>query len=208
LLTKLTATDTGDKVLEAVLKTNRLQDLNLSTNQLAAMREYASFEALPFVTRVIFISTPHRGSYLASRFSRRLARKLVSLPSQVVDASKQLTGLEEKLEIPEEARGAPTSLDSMSPKNPALLALADIPLAKGVKGHSIIACLGDGDFHKGKDGLVEYGSAHVDYVESELVVRGPHSCQDLPATVEEVRRILREHLASLPAAQVREARTK
>jgi hypothetical protein len=50
----------------------------------------------------------------------------------------------------------------------------------------------------GRDGVVAYASAHVDYVESELVVRGSHSCQSLPATIEEVRRILHEHLKELP----------
>jgi hypothetical protein len=30
-----------------------------------------------------------------------------------------------------------------------------------------------------------------------LVVRGEHSCQNLPATIEEVRRILHEHLKHL-----------
>jgi hypothetical protein len=87
----------------------------------------------------------------------------------------------------------------MSPRNPIQLALADIPLAPGVKGHSIIPVKGKGDYHKGKDGLVAYDSAHVDYVESEFIVRGPHSCQDLPPTIEEVSRILHEHVASLPA---------
>ena len=81
----------------------------------------------------------------------------------------------------------PTSLDSMSPKNPVLLALADIPVAPTIKAHSIIPVKGDGDLQKGRDGVVAYTSAHVDYVESELVVRGPHSCQNLPATIEEVR---------------------
>jgi len=35
----------------------------------------------------------------------------------------------------------------------------------------------------------------VDYATSELVVRSGHTCQDKPATIEEVRRILLEHLA-------------
>ena len=92
----------------------------------------------------------------------------------------------------------PTSLDSMSPKNPVLLALADIPVAPAIKAHSIIPVKGDGDLQEGRDGVVAYTSAHVDYVESELVVRGPHSCQNMPATIEEVRRILHEHLKELP----------
>ena len=40
---------------------------------------------------------------------------------------------------------------------------------------------------------MEYTSAHIDGVESELVVRSPHSCQGNPHTMEEVRRILRLH---------------
>ena len=194
LLTKLTATDTGERLLDSVLKTNRLENLGLIAEQQDQIRRFACFEALPFVKRVIFISTPHRGSYLASNFARKLARKFVTLPSRLATASTEFAGLTQKLDIPKEFKGTPTSLDSMSPKNPVQLALADIPLAPGVKGHSIIAVKGHGDYHQGKDGLVAYSSAHVDYVESEFIVRGPHSCQGMPPTIEEVRRILHEHL--------------
>jgi len=62
-----------------------------------------------------------------------------------------------------------------------------------------LAVQGSGDYHSGKDGLVLYKSAHVDYVESEFIVRSFHSCQDKPPTIEEVRRILHEHLRTLPA---------
>jgi pimeloyl-ACP methyl ester carboxylesterase len=199
LLAKLTATDTGDKLLQAGLKTNRLEDLDLPVERQAALRRYACFEALPFVKRVIFVSTPHRGSYAAGSFVRGLARKLVTFPAKLLKQTSELAGLTEKLDLPKELRGTPTSLDSMSPKNPALLALADIPLAPGVKGHSIIAVEGDGDFRDGKDGIVSYQSAHVDYVESEFIVRSFHSCQGKPPTIEEVRRILHEHLQALPA---------
>ena len=150
------------------------------------------------MTRVVFISTPHRGSYLAGNFARTLARKFVSLPRQFVQHTRELTGLAEKLQL-KGFKGLPTSLDSMSTDNQFLLAMADIPLAPGVKGHSIIAVQGEGDYHQGKDGLVAYPSAHVDYVESEFIVRSFHSCQDKPPTIEEVRRILHEHLGGLPA---------
>ncbi len=199
LLTKLTATDTGDKLWQAVLKTNRLTDLNLRAKEQALIRKYTTYEALPFVKRAVFISTPHRGSYAAGGFARTLARKLVSLPSALVKRASEFAGLSEKLDLPKEMRVARTSLDSMSTKNPFMLALADIPLAPGVKGNSIIAVQGDGDYHLGKDGLVSYESAHVDYVESEFIVRSFHSCQDKPPTIEEVRRILHEHLRTLPA---------
>ena len=51
------------------------------------------------------------------------------------------------------------------------------------------------------DGVVEYTSAHIDGVESEFVVVSGHSCQDNPHTIEEVRRILLEHIAEYDAAQ-------
>ncbi|HKX62324.1 MAG TPA: hypothetical protein VJS65_10775 [Verrucomicrobiae bacterium] len=202
LLTKLTATDTGDKLLQAVLKTNRLEDLKISASEQAAVRQYICFEALPFVKRVVFICTPHRGSYLVGGLARQLARRFVSLPAKMVKRTTDLAGVTEKLDLPRELRGTPTSLDSMSPNNPVLRALADVPLAPGVKGHSIIAVQGSGDFHVGRDGLVTYESAHVNYVESEFIVRGYHSCQHMPVTIEEVRRILHEHAGTAPAKNV------
>ena len=76
--------------------------------------------------------------------------------------------------------------------------MAEISVAPPVKVHSIIPVLGDGDPRDGgKDGVLTYASAHVDYVESEFIVRSGHSCLNHPAAIEEVRRILHEHLEQL-----------
>jgi pimeloyl-ACP methyl ester carboxylesterase len=196
LLTKLTATDTGERIWDKIT-TEAPNIRKLSEKQIEFLQKYVSYEHLPFVKRVVFISTPHRGSYLAGNFVRKLAYKLVKLPGKVVREAAELSGAAKALGITGTVR-APTSLDSMSSNNKFLLALAEIPLAPGIKGHSIIAVQGNGDYHEGKDGLVKYSSAHVDYVESEFIVRSFHSCQDKPQTIEEVRRILLEHLAGLP----------
>jgi hypothetical protein len=82
----------------------------------------------------------------------------------------------------------------MSPGHPFIVALQDIPVAPSVKAHSIISVEGDGPVQSGDDGVVQYSSAHIDGVESELVVRSPHSTQGRPETIEEVRRILRLHV--------------
>jgi pimeloyl-ACP methyl ester carboxylesterase len=197
LLAKFTATDTGDK-LWRVLSDKPPEELNLSEKEVAEMRQLAFFKPLPFVTRVVFISTPHRGSYMSKGLVRTLVRKLVSMPGRVMERSAAfLIGAKEGIKLPKIFQGRMlTSLDSMSPKNPVLLAMAEIPVAPTVKAHSIIPVKGDGDYKTGRDGVVEYQSAHVDYVESELVVRSGHSCQAKPATIEEVRRILHEHLGS------------
>ncbi len=88
----------------------------------------------------------------------------------------------------------PTSVDNMNPSHPFIKTLASIPMAEGVKAHSIIPVLGTGPLSGGNDGIVAYDSAHIDGVASELVVRFGHSVQGHPKAIEEVRRILRAHL--------------
>jgi pimeloyl-ACP methyl ester carboxylesterase len=197
LLTKGTAIHTGDQIW-SLFSTNRLEDLKIDDAQRAEIRRKLFLEPLPFVSRVVFIATPHRGSYLSSSLARRLAQRFVSLPSAMVSRGKNALSLVQGSSTGEFLQGRlPTSLDSMSPKNPALLAMAEIPVAPSIKSHSIIPVLGSGDYHKCRDGVVSYQSAHVDYVESEFIVHYKHSCLDQPATIEEVRRILHEHLKHL-----------
>jgi len=81
----------------------------------------------------------------------------------------------------------------MTPGNPFLRTLSSLPVAPGIAAHSIIAVEGTGPAYQGADGVVKYKSAHLSGVESERVVRSGHSCQGHPDTIEEVRRILREH---------------
>jgi hypothetical protein len=49
---------------------------------------------------------------------------------------------------------------------------------------------------EGEDRVVKYRSAHIDGVESELVVRSGHLAQGNPKTIEEVRRILQLHASA------------
>ena len=42
--------------------------------------------------------------------------------------------------------------------------------------------------------MVEYESAHLEGVDSEILVPSKHSCQSHPRTLIELRRILLEHL--------------
>lgn len=198
LLTKLTATDTGSRLWVAVSE-KPIEEIK-GKEEKTLVREIFCPEPLPEVKRVVFISTPHRGSYRAGHLVRNLVRKLVSTPAWMLRKSRVLANLSEQVDLLRESRGKLTSVDGMSPKSPTMLALAEIPVAPNVHAHSIIAVEAKfPEVHTGNDGVVEYKSAHVDYVESEFVVRSYHSCQDKPETIEEVRRILHEHLDSLPA---------
>jgi pimeloyl-ACP methyl ester carboxylesterase len=202
LLTKFTACSTGDKLWKAI-SDKPLDEYPISDDQRERLRHLLFVEPLPFVSRVIFVSTPHRGSYLAGSFARRLTAKLMSLPAATLNATRHPLTFVKGSSVEKLLNGRlPTSLDSMSPKNPVMLALAEIPIAPNIKAHSIIPVLGDGELAKGRDGVVAYQSAHVDYVESELVVHGGHSCQNMPATIEEVRRILYEHLSQIDSERI------
>jgi len=73
-----------------------------------------------------------------------------------------------------------TSIDNMTPSNRFVLTLVTIPVAPQVAAHSIIAVKGEGPVAQGNDGVVAYKSAHIDGVESELVVHLGHSAQGHP----------------------------
>src|SRR5439155_8216354 len=88
---------------------------------------------------------------------------------------------------------------------PALEVLAGRPRSASVHYHSIIGQAPGGDTLKQlgyvfgqndprSDGVVHYSSAHIDGVDSEIVVEADHSqVHRHPLAVLEVRRILLEH---------------
>lgn len=197
LLAKLAATDAGDKLWNAVSDTSFAQ-AELVAEDRAALGRSFFFEPVPAVKRVVFLSTPHRGSYQINMFLQNFLASFMALPFDLLRLSADLPKVLSPSKLPPELRGVPSSVAGMSPKNPILQTLADLPPAPGVKAHSIIAVKGEGDPKLGSDGVVKYTSAHVPFAESEFIVKSGHTCQTKPVTIEEVRRILLEHLNSLP----------
>ena len=195
LLTKMTSIDAGDTFWRGI-SDKPLEETRLSDEQKQLLRNVLFVEPLPFVRRVIFLATPHRGSYLAGpQFVRRLAERLVRLPSDVVRVGADLATLSPTGALSLERM--PTSIDNMSPGHRFIKTLAPIPVVPGVTAHSIIAVDDDKPLEEAGDGVVKYESAHIDGVESELIVHSPHSgMQAAPATIEEVRRIFLEHSAT------------
>jgi pimeloyl-ACP methyl ester carboxylesterase len=143
LLTKLTAIDSGTRFWDNISKTP-FDDLAMEPETRELLRRSLFVTPLPFVKRVIFISTPHRGSYQAALRLGRLASWMVTLPG---DLTKQtltvITQNQDKL-LTQKLEKLPTSVDNMNPSHPFIKTLASIPVADGVKAHSIIAGLGTG----------------------------------------------------------------
>jgi hypothetical protein len=149
---------------------------------------------VPEVRRVIFISTPQHGSYVAGSWVGDLAARLITLPIGLTSAlADTLKGNTDALRM-KRGVGGFNSVWGMTPDNPALQAFAATPIAPGVAAHSIVAVQGDGPIETGDDGVVTYKSAHIDGVQSEFIVRSGHSSQANPRTIAEVHRILLLHL--------------
>jgi len=197
LLTKMTAIDSGDR-LWSEISSEPFDEVDLRPDTRALLKEALFIEPLPFVKRVIFVATPHRGSYLAGpQIVRRLVERLVSFPADLVRVGADLSGAVVGYRSQTSAlsmQRVPTSIDNMSPGNPFIQSLAEIPVAPGIAANSIIPVKeGFDPYQEGNDGVVKYKSAHIEPVESELVVRSAHSTQSNPHTIEEVRRILIKH---------------
>ncbi len=197
LLVKLTSIHSGDLFWRNA-SDYPFDEVEFSDETRALLKEVLFLEPLPFVNRVVFIATPQRGSYLAGPdLIRRLAQRLITLPATVVRSGAEIL-TNDQMRLKMRLQQLPTSIDNMSPSHPFIMTVAKIPLAPEVTAHSIIG-LPDGQLRdSGGDGVVKFASAHIDGVESELIVPYPHSMQATPEVVAEVQRILHRHLQLNP----------
>jgi pimeloyl-ACP methyl ester carboxylesterase len=194
LLIKLSSIDSGTKIWDAV-SSKPVDELNLKPETKSLLQESLFVQHLQFVQTVIFIATPHGGSYQASLTMVGLFARLVTLPLSIASATADvLANAGNALKLAKDRR-AFNSINGMSPGNPGIEAVRRIPVAPGIHAHSIIPTLQDGPLEDRNDGVVEYKSAHIDGVESELVIEHQgHSTQSNPLAVREVHRILFDNL--------------
>ena len=192
LLVKMAAVDTDSRLWDAISR-KPLDELRLQPETRELLRQSFFVEPAPFVGRVIFVATPHRGSYLAEYSLGSFIAGFVRLPFDLLRATGDvLTNNPDAFRFdPQRTRVG--SIYGMTPGSPLITGLADLPVAPGIPAHSIIAVRGDGPLEDASDGVVRYESAHIEGVESELIVRSGHSVQSNPQTVLEVRRILLLH---------------
>jgi len=190
LLTKSMVQDSGDALWNAVTKVPPAE-LPVPADVRALMEKLLFFKPLPFVTEVVFISTPHRGSQMALGTIGNIGRALVTLPLTLAKAGTALLGSLAKLGHQLPIKDLPTGIDGLSPKNPVLITSAGLPVA--VPFHSIIGNEAKAGQPGGSDGVVPYWSSHLDGAQSELIVKSGHGAHEHPLAIREVRRIMLEH---------------
>ncbi len=173
------------------------------------------FQPNPSVRRVVTIGTPHRGSSFANQTTQWLASKLISLPQMLVQGRQQVVRDNPDLFRDSSMLEITTSIDSLAPESPVFPVMLTAHQAPWVKYHNIVGLVPEkgltGWLAAGSDGVVDFDSAHMEDVESEVVVSADHTTVHAhPLAVLEVKRILLEHLAELHGAadpQIRMAET-
>ena len=157
------------------------------------------------IKRVITIGTPHRGSEFANDYTRWLARKFIRLPKMLTNFGDRLAMENPSLFRNTELLRVANAIDSLAPESPIFPVMMRAKRNPEVKYHNVIGVLKQSSFITGRshrgDGVVDYDSATMGDVESELVVDASHTdVHMIGKTIFEVRRILLEHLAELDAS--------
>lgn len=194
LLIKTLAQDSGD-LLWSRFYGKPFDELDFEdTLDADELRNMFYFEPAPFVKRLVFIATPHRGDDMADQWFAKLGSALISVPKNLLLLPNRLTRILDPqfVLLPLGFLEKPTSIASLSPNNPIIQTLAALPIEK--PHHSIIGNEEAGGVPGGSDGIVPYESSHLDSAQSELIVKSWHNAHTHPGAILELARILRIHL--------------
>lgn len=204
LVAKAMVLDPGRSLIEPICgdKTDEVLE-KLTPEERQTVLDAFCFKPLPFAKRVVYLAVPHRGSGYAQSLVGRLGSNLVELPVALVTRGDGIikTLMNQGIFLPNDSKLA-TGIDNLDPNNRTLQTLNEVPYAPGVVYHSIIGNQHEGGVPGGSDGIVPYLSSHLDGAESELVVKSGHSVQLNPLAIQELRRILLEHLRQFPDLKV------
>lgn len=201
VISRLLVTNTGDQLRDTLLDEFQISRKRQRLAR-AQVDPYLKFEAMPQVSRAIFVAAPHRGTPFAENRLSRWASKLISLPLSVADRLTELTKVvvDPNSASPVALTRGFNSIDNLSNQDPFIRASAELPIDPRVQYHSII---GNNtpklSLQASNDGVVPYQSSHLAGADSELVLPSWHSVQETPDAIIEIRRILHEHLSTLEA---------
>jgi pimeloyl-ACP methyl ester carboxylesterase len=194
-VTRMLVQPSGELLWNAVF-TQPIDQIRAAPELRADLAAMFFFQPEPYVRRVIFLTTAHRGSRFARQPGLRLGIELIRRNNPLRLARAELeAGNGRAVFQPSFQNRALSSIDGMESESPLLRALDAQSIAPGVAIHSIIANIRHKTApEKISDGFVDYQSAHLDGALSECVVAAGHACEDDPEVIAEVRRILLVHL--------------
>ena len=198
IMCRLMITDSGGDKLWRYFFGNPPAETKLSSETKALLEGALIFKPRRDVARIIFISTPHRGSVLAQNSIGRIGSSLIRKSVRVMNAGPEILQASVVQEDPTilKLNRLPNSIDTLSPNDPFVKEMNTLPMTKRIPYHSIIGDRGRGDTPNSSDGVVPYWSSHLEGAESEKIVPSGHGAEHTPQAIAEVLRILHEHIAS------------
>jgi pimeloyl-ACP methyl ester carboxylesterase len=197
IISRLMVTDSGGDKLWRYFFGKPPAQTKLSPDTKALLEEALIFKPRRDVARVIFISTPHRGSVIAENPIGRIGSSLIRKSVQYMNAGREILQASVVQEDPTvlKLNRLPNSIDTLAPNDPFVKEMNTLPMAKRIPYHSIIGDRGRGDTPNSSDGVVPYWSSHVSGAKSERIVPSGHGANQNPQGIAEVIRILNEHVA-------------
>tara|TARA_R110000850_G_scaffold62777_18_gene142536 strand:- start:25 stop:1461 length:1437 start_codon:yes stop_codon:yes gene_type:complete len=170
--------------------------LNVSDEYRETLRRVIYYEPVQGIDKLIMCATPHRGSRVASRFGGRLVGSLLQMPAQLARGGSEILKNSDQTLTPlgwEIAKGNLSSLGQLRPNSLISKGYLNKPLNPSVKYYSIIGSKSKGGpVEESSDGLVEYSSAHIEGVVSEVVINGvPHKHHQTDTGIQEIIRTLK-----------------
>jgi pimeloyl-ACP methyl ester carboxylesterase len=188
-------TDTGNKLwMEAFGTPPEKTEIPAESKRL--LEEAIILKHRPEVGRVIFMSTPHRGSDLASNWIGRIGSMLVKTPSKLMTIDQTIRQNMKPDPAALQLKRFPNSVDTLAPNNRFVVAINKIPISPGVPYYTIVGDRGRGDTPNSSDGVVPYWSSHLDGARSEFIAPCNHSSPLNPQAIAEVHRILKLNVES------------
>jgi pimeloyl-ACP methyl ester carboxylesterase len=192
MICRLMVTDAGDKLWRDFFGDSPAKT-HVAGETRHLLEEALVFNHRPEVKRAIFISTPHRGSKLASDWIGRIGSSLVRTPrflASVYSSAKPILIADPAARV---LKRMPNSIDTLEPNDRFVQAVNKIPITPGIPYNSIMGDRGRGDTPNSSDGVVPYWSSHLDGAQSELIVPSDHGAQFNPEAIQEVKRILKTY---------------
>jgi pimeloyl-ACP methyl ester carboxylesterase len=195
MICRLMVTDAGDKIWRDFFGRSPAKT-PLAPDACKLLEESLVFNHQPAVARVIFISTPHRGSKFAAGWIGRIGAALVHTPQRFASIYASTKPLLISDPAARPLNRMPNSVDTLEPNDRFVQAVNKLPIAPAIPYHSIMGDRGRGDTPNSSDGIVPYWSSHLDGAQSELIVNSDHGAQYNQQAIREVERILKENLAA------------
>ncbi|MHC4555452.1 MAG: hypothetical protein ACYSUS_09255, partial [Planctomycetota bacterium] len=196
LLSRVMMQDSGDAYWDYVFA-EPIDEIQIEEASRELLRQTLYFESIPFVQRVVFVSTPHRGSPIADRWYSSIASGMINLPANLVNTSQSLFSDKATLnqQVHQNTKKVKfRSIGSLSATSPFTTVYNQIPVREDVVYHSIIGTRKDDTGPGSSDGVVPYESSHIDFAVSERLVHFNHGAHQHPDAIDEVKRILLLHL--------------